>query len=228
MATQTAQRRTGRIVFRTPRPARFGTNDVFMIDLSLHGAGIRHQTRIAPGTEASLRFKLEKQEHAVRCRLLRSKLELTQTDKGPIQSYRSGMAFVALDTEVKSLRDALNKRVHRALLLQKANALAKPELADEVTPGSDVDVKFLAPWLKPSPFVRCTFEPKKGWRKARTSTAEQPENGFTVLAEEGDAEIDKLCKTWEISDAQGRELIRLFAHLSLTETSDIDRDIFAS
>jgi hypothetical protein len=199
-----------------------------MIDLSLHGAGIRHQTRIAPGTEANLRFRLEKQEHAVRCRLLRSKLELTQTEGGPIQSYRSGMAFVALDTEVKSLRDALNKRVNRALLLQKANALAKPELAEEVTPGSDVDIKSLASWLKPSPFVRCTFEPKKGWRRARTSLTEQPEDGFTVLADEGDAEIEKLCKTWEKSDANGRELIRLFAHLSLTETSDVERDLFAS
>jgi len=228
MATQSAQRRTGRIVFRTPRPARFGTVDVFMIDLSLHGAGIRHQSRIAPGTEANLRFKLEKQEHSVRCRLLRSKLELTQTDKGPIQSYRSGMAFVALDTEVKSLRDALNKRVHRALLLQKANALGKPEIAKDITPESDIDVKFLAPWLQPSPFVTCTFEEKKGWRRARTSSAEQPENGFTVLAAEGDGEIEKLCKTWEKSDANGRELIRLFAHLSLTETSDIERDLFAS
>jgi hypothetical protein len=199
-----------------------------MIDLSLHGAGVRHQPRIAPGTEASLRFKLEKQEHSVRCRFLRSKLELTQTEAGPIQSYRSGMAFVALDTEVKSLRDALNRRVHRALLLQKANALAKPELAEAVTPGSDVDVRFLAPWLKPSPFVRCTYDAKKGWRRARTSAAEQPESGFTVLAEEGDLEIEKLCTTWERADANGRELIRLFAHLSLTETSDIERDIFAS
>lgn len=199
-----------------------------MIDLSLHGAGIRHQSRVAPGTEASLRFKLEKQEHSVRCRLLRSKLELTQTDGGPIQSYRSGVSFVALDTEVKSLRDALNKRVHRALLLQKANALGKPELAEEVTPGSDVDVKFLAPWLQPSPFVRCTFDPKKGWRRARSSSSDQPEEGFTVLAEEGDIEIEKLCKTWEKSDTNGRELIRLFAHLSLTETSDIERDLFSS
>lgn len=228
MATQSAQRRTGRIVFRTPRPARFGTIDVFIIDLSLHGAGIRHQARISPGTEANLRFKLEKQEHAVRCRLLRSKLELTQTEAGPVQSYRSGMAFVALDSEVKSLRDALNKRVHRALLLQKANALAKPDLADEVTPGSDVDVKFLAPWLRPSPFIRCTYDPKKGWKKARTSSADQPENGFTVLADEGDNEIDRLCKTWEKADVDGKELIRLFAHLSLTETSEVERDLFAS
>lgn len=200
-----------------------------MIDLSLHGAGVRHQTRIAPGSEASLRFRLEKQEHSVRCRLLRSKLELTQTESGPVQSYRSGLAFVALDTEVRSLRDALNKRVHRALLLQKANALGKPELADAATPpSSDVDVKFLAPWLHPSPFVRCVFDKKKGWKRSRTSSSEQPDDGFTVLAEEGDVEIARLCKTWEIADANGRELIRLFAHLSLTETSDIERDRFSS
>lgn len=227
MPVQSTQRRTGRISFRTPRPARFGTADVFIIDLSLHGAGIRHQSRIAPGSEASLRFKLERQEHAVRCRLLRSKLELTQTDTGPIQSYRSGMAFVALDTEVQSLREALNKRVHRALLLQKANALAKPDLAEQVTPASDVDVKFLAPWLKPSPFIRCVFDPKKGWRRSRTSSAQQPEQGFTVLADEGENEIEKLCSTWESADANGRELIRLFAHLSLTETSEIERDLFS-
>ncbi len=200
-----------------------------MVDLSLHGAGVRHQSRIAPGTEAQLRFKLERQEHSVKCRLLRSKLELMPTEKGAVQSYRSGMAFVALDGEIRTLRDALNKRVHRALLLQKANALGKPELADAATPSSsEGESSFLAPWLKPSPFVSCTFDSKKGWKRSRTSSAEQPETGFTVLAEEGDREIEKLCKTWELSDENARELIRLFAHLSLTETSDVERDLFAS
>lgn len=200
-----------------------------MIDLSLHGAGIRHQARIAPGTEALLRFRLEQQEHSVKCRLLRSKLELMQTDMGAVQSYRSGMSFVALDGEIKSLRDSLNKRVHRALVLQKANALAKPELAGDLTPQStDADVHTIAPWLKPSPFVQCTYDPKRGWKRARTASTDQPDNGFTVLVDEGEHEIQKLCKTWEAADDGARELIRLFAHLSLTETSEIERDYFAS
>ena len=217
----TSRRRIARLPFRTPRPARFGTHEAVVLDLSLHGAGIRHPSPIKLGAEAMLRFRLEKQEHAMRCRLIRSKLEMQQHEEGLVQTYRSGLAFVGLEQEAASLREALRKRANRAIMLQQANALAKGPLADSASVSSDrIQLGFLAPWLKPKPFVRCTLERGKKWKMVRVSKAEQPENGFTVLAEETESDVQKLCRLFEDGGAEQRHLIQLFAHLSLTETSD--------
>lgn len=215
------RRRTARIVFHEPRKARFGNHDVFIIDLSLHGVGVRHQSRIALGQEGVIRFRLERQEHEVGCRLIRSKLEILQSQAGQAQAFRSGLEFVGHKNEAASVKEAMMKRVRRAFLLQQANALSKPELMNAVSdPSTQIDIRFLAPWLVPKPFVRCTMDAKGRWKVDRVNSAEQPDEGFTLLAGEGDAEIEKLRKAWEISDAEQRRLIQLFAHLSLTETSD--------
>ena len=217
----TSRRRIARINFRTPRPARFGVHDAVVLDISLHGAGIRHPSAIKLGAEAMLRFHLEKQEHAMRCRVVRSKLEMQQHEDGMVQTYRSGLTFVGLEHEAVSLREALRKRANRAIMLQQANALAK-----EATPVDDghssdsIDLGFLAPWLKPKPFIRCTLEKGKKWKMVRVSRAEQPDNGFTILAEESEADVKKLCKLFEDGGAEQRHLIQLFAHLSLTETAE--------
>ena len=215
----TSRRRIARIPFRTPRPGRFGTHDAVVLDLSLHGAGIRHPAPIKLGSEAMLRFRLEKQEHAMRCRVIRSKLEMQQHEDGLVPSYRSGLSFVGLEHEAASLREALRKRANRAILLQQANALAKPELAAGAPPSSDrIEIEFLSPWLKPKPFVRCTLERGRKWKMVRVSKAEQPENGFTVLAEESEKDLDKLRRLYEDSSAEQQHLIQLFAHLSISET----------
>jgi hypothetical protein len=218
----TSRRRIGRIAFRSPRPARFGTHDAVVLDISLHGAGIRHPSPIKLGVEALLRFQLEKQEHAMRCRVVRSKVEMQQHEDGIVQTYRSGLTFVGLEHEAASLREALRKRANRAIMLQQANALARESSHDADSPSSsdNIELAFLAPWLKSKPFVRCTLERGRKWKMVRVSKAEQPDDGFTILAEESEADVQKLCRLFEDGSAEQRHLIQLFAHLSLTETGD--------
>ena len=43
----------------------------------------------------------------------------------------------------------------------------------------------------------------------------QPEDGFTVASWEDEAELETLCRTYETSDDEGRQLIRLVAELSV-------------
>jgi hypothetical protein len=217
----TSRRRIARIGFRTPRPARFGTHDAVIMDISLHGAGIRHPSPIKLGAEALLRFQLEKQEHAMRCRVVRSKLDMQQHEDGLVQTYRSGLTFVGLEHEAASLREALRKRANRAIMLQQANALAKEALPEADSLSSDsIDLGFLAPWLKAKPFIRCTLERGRKWKMVRVSSAEQPDHGFTILAEESESDVKKLCRLFEDGDAEQRRLIQVFAHLSLTETGE--------
>jgi hypothetical protein len=106
-------------------------------------------------------------------------------------------------------------------MLQQANALAKERVPGDDSHSSDgIELSFLSPWLKPKPFVRCTLERGRKWKMVRVSRAEQPDNGFTILAEETESDVQKLCRLFEDGSAEQRHLIQLFAHLSLTETSD--------
>ncbi len=228
MATSndSSRRVASRIAFRMPRPGRFATREVVLIDLSLKGAGIRHQVRIAPGTKSTLRFRLERQYHEVQCELLRSKLELVNHGNKITQIYRSGLRFSALDDELAGMKDALRKRIQRAVARQQADAFADPGLMSGIDePSGSLPLDLLASWMESRPFVRCTLE-RGRWKKERSDSAEQPGHGFTVSAEEGEKEIDILCQAYQKSSEEQRRLIRLFAHLSVSDPSDEPRGRF--
>ena len=53
------------------------------------------------------------------------------------------------------------------------------------------------------------------WYREPTDSPQQPAFGFTVAAYEDEEELETLCRAWEISDDEGRRLIRLVAELSV-------------
>lgn len=224
-----ARRSLGRISFRMPRPARFATHDVILIDLSVRGAGIRHHVKIAPNTNGVLRFRLERQVHEVPCQLSRSRLELVRQNDKTLQIYRSALRFDSLGEEregdgLDSIREALRKRVERAIRRQQADAFGDPSLMSGTDESSgSIPVDLLASWMESRNFIRCTLGRDRRWKIERVDDAEQPINGFTVSAEEGEQEIAVLRSTWERSDENQRRLIRIFAQIALTDPSDEKR-----
>jgi hypothetical protein len=54
------------------------------------------------------------------------------------------------------------------------------------------------------------------WSREATTSARQPPDGFTVGAFEDADELETLCRTYEGSGDDGRNLIRLVAELSAT------------
>lgn len=225
-----ARRSLGRVSFRMPRPARFATHEVILVDLSVRGAGIRHHVKIAPGTKGLLRFRLERVYHQVECQLSRSRLELVRQGDKTLQIYRSALRFEALgnedeeETALGTIRDALRKRVERAIRRQQADAFADPELMSGTEESSGaIPVDLLASWMESRNFVRCTLDKDRRWKCERVDNAEQPLNGFTISAEEGEREIALLQKTWERADQDQRQLIRIFAQIALTDPSDEKR-----
>jgi hypothetical protein len=220
-----ARRSLGRVTFRMPRPARFATHEVILVDLGVRGAGIRHHVKIAPGTRGLLRFRLERQVHEVECTLGRSRLELVRQADKTLQIYRSALVFEAMSDaggdRIESIREALRKRVERAVRRQQADALGDPGLMGGTDESSGaVPIDLLASWMETRHFVRCTLERAGKWKWDRVDSADQPINGFTVSAEEGEREIALLQKTWEAADENLRALIRMFAQLALTDPSD--------
>jgi len=212
-----------------PRPARFATHEVILVDLSVRGAGIRHHVKIAPNTRGTLRFRLERQVHEVPCHLFRSRLELVKQGDKTLQIYRSALRFDALGKEededgLDTVREALRKRVERAIRRQQADAFGDPELMSGTEESSGaIPVDLLASWMESRSYIRCTLGRDGRWKSERVDNAEQPLNGFTISAEEGDREIALLRSTWEMADDDQRKLIRIFAQVALTDPSDEKR-----
>ena len=69
-------------------------------------------------------------------------------------------------------------------------------------------------WL-PEPFQlgRGLFA---GFVQVAIQIHDQPENGFTVAANESEEQIQMLCRTYESGDAESRRMTRMIAELSVT------------
>jgi hypothetical protein len=207
-----------------PRPARFATHEVVLVDLSTIGAGIRHQSKIGLGTSGVLRFRLERQYHEIECTLSRSKLEIVKAGSKTLQIYRSGIRFASLDGAANSIRDAIRTRVDRAIARQRADALGDPTLLKGITESSgSVPVALLAQWMETRLFIRCTLDKHGTWHREQVNDPDQPESGFTVSVEETQSDVLLLCKTYEKATAEQRKLIRLFARVSIDDPSDEPR-----
>jgi hypothetical protein len=60
-----------------------------------------------------------------------------------------------------------------------------------------------------------------GWSRRAVFLPEQPPVGFTVARSADAAELQRLCRVYQVSDEEGRRLIRLFAELSISEAMEI-------
>lgn len=223
-ASPEGRRASVRLAFRKPRLAKFATHDIVIVDLSTTGAGVRHQAKIAPGTKGMLRFQLEKEHHEVECTISRSRLELIKSRDKTIQIYRSGLQFVAASGPHSSIREAIKNRIQRAVARQRADAFADATLSASESSGS-IPLDLLASWMETRPYIRCTLVGSR-WTQQRVDESDQPENGFTVSAEEAQGEIQLLCKTYERATPEQRTLIRLFAKIAVSEPSDVQRGQF--
>ena len=58
---------------------------------------------------------------------------------------------------------------------------------------------------------------KSGWTRVWTLDREQPEDGFTVSANESTDQIELLCKLYRDGDRRTRDMIRLLAATSLED-----------
>ncbi len=210
-----------------PRSATFGSHRVVLADVGSTGAGIRHSEQIAPGTVDQLTFRLEREQHSVCCILRRSRLELVDVGNRKTHIYHSGLQFTALAGSTEGIRNAIRKRVERALLRQHADAWADPSVMKGVEESSgSFSTDLLTSWMNTKPFIRCHLDEKRRWKQERVDDPSQPEAGFTISAEEDEADIVLLRRTYEHASQEQQNLIRLFARLSIESPSEISRTRF--
>lgn len=232
---QPRTRRVQRIHLPQPLVARLGTSSVILVDISILGVRIEHNTPLTAGAFCRLAFSWEDHEIAAECRIARSRLERFSTGPNGMTIYHSGLEFEQISEASRaSLKRMIESFITRALEEQKLNARGVMPLHDAAhmpifrfggqLTSNTKDVR-AAIGSSVLPTARMTAESgyvsyyldNHNWRKKRTHDPEQPPDGFTISANEDHSQAELLCQAYEKSDHQGRRMIQLFAQLSIAD-----------
>lgn len=235
----TRSRRVQRVHLTLPTTARFGSNSVVVVDISVMGARIEHHMPLGTptGGEANLSFVWEDEHIGVDCRVVRSRLERFSIGADGLTVYHSGLEFLEPSHATRAaLKRVIGRFIARALEEQKANARGQVPTSVEKMPifrqgqltenRSDIAEAIGASALPTARVAKeagyiCLQLEKNHWKKKRTHDPGQPTEGFTVSASEDQSQIQMLCDAYEKSDRDGRKMIQLFAQLSIIEGEGI-------
>jgi hypothetical protein len=230
-APRPAERRNEkRIQLSEPIVARFGSSVVVIIDLSASGARIEHYSRIDRDTERPLRLQWGQESVGIRSRLIRSRVDRVLPGDAGITVYRSGVMFDASqEAEIAHVRELIANAIAATLVEQVANARGFWTEAKEdmpifrqgilTTSDPELDAKLRNFLPDPSLVQQRGFIRMKllgnAWSRRWTLDPSQPEDGFTISAEEPETEIRLLCEVFRTSPEEGRQLIRKLAAASI-------------
>lgn len=232
-------RRVQRVRLAPPMVARLGTVEVVLVDISILGARIEHQTPLSAGSRARLVFVWDDEEVATECRIVRSRLERFSVGADGLTVYHSGLEFDELDAVAKAkMKDVIARFITRALEEQKLNArgVMPPSIDNmpifryggQLTANqkdlSEAVGESLLPtsrMAKETGYI-CYHLENNTWKKKRTHDPGQPTEGFTISALEDRSQADLLCDAYQKSDREGRKMIQLFAQLSIMEGEGIE------
>lgn len=200
-----------RVALARPLPARIASDKVFLVDLSRSGVRVAHQGAVpAIGQVCRLEFTWENRTVVLDCKVMRNELVKLAKTAGEKSIYHAGLHIEQAhgDSEA-TLRELIADVVARALDEQKANARGIPAEAAQVFQTS-----------KGTSYLRCELVDGT-WRRTTTTRPDQPQNGFTVSADEDREQINILCDTFAKADAQGQKMIRAMAELSVSRAEGI-------
>jgi hypothetical protein len=194
---QPRTRRVQRIHFPQPLTGRLGATEVRLIDLSVLGARVEHALPLVAGAHSRLLFEWDGEPIGADCRIVRSRLE-----KG---IHRSGIEFVDLPSRMREIiRRLIEMHLRRAF--DEHRRAARDLILPPLDAIASIDNGYV-----------CLTLDGGAWLRKRTHDPGQPHEGFTVSADETDAQIELLREAYERSDRHGRKLIQIFAQLSIVD-----------
>lgn len=183
-----------------------------VLDVGMEGAFLEHYGAVMTGDRFTLSFRWKGGEIKLRCEVRRTNVIRSAEGSQATMSH-SGVQFVEMSADATAkLQDMMGTFVGRVLAAQKANANADTEQS-----GAMLFQMGNARRSRTRGFIAYLFD-GKSWMIRRTQLGEQPRNGFTVAAYEDEEDLEMLCRAYEAADAEGRNLIRLVAELSVSST----------
>lgn len=181
--------------------ALIGRGDGELVDLSRHGAKIRHTSLVRRGATVRISFQCVEGRFSANAEVLASRV-LAIGGNGT--TYESRVRFASVDAESQRTLDRVLEAVSvRDMRKWVANLRGwSEESSAPVTPTLS------------GAFLRCRLLGTR-WEVKCTSTAAQPPDGFVLPAHTPDAEILTLCDTYYRADEAGRATIRMMAAASV-------------
>ncbi len=196
-----------RLQLDPPIPGTFSATAVSLIEVGVLGCRFHHGEPLTDET-GELRFSHYGEEIAMKCEVVRT--NDSQHAKYPGSGLESGIRFLAAIGESGDrLRTMLADLVSKELNLRRNTPIdSNPIDGDKTVRGTDAQ------------YLSYRFE-NGIWQRRRIFLPEQPSNGFTVARVEDSEEMQRLCRVYQSSDAEGQRLIRLFAELSVSDLLQI-------
>jgi len=186
-----------RLHLTKPIDGWFGDFSVLVVEVSASGAKIVHDDAIPHGARGLLRFSWRGIDVEVLSQITRS------------EGARSGVHFLDSNT---ALREMIANSANEVLRAQQANAQgdrARNIVGDETLTAASAGVRAA------SGSLQYHLTPT-GWKCHRALLPDQPDDGFTVSANESQEQIDLLCNTYESGDAEAKRMTRMIAEVSVT------------
>jgi len=186
-----------RLNLTKPIDGWFSDFPVLIVEVSAGGAKIVHDDPLPKNARGLLRFPWRGRDLEILAQITRS------------EGARSGVHFLEPNPELKALVAESSKEMERA---QEANAAGDREhnvVGDETLTAASAGARAL------SGFLQYHLTPN-GWKCHRALLPDQPDDGFTVSANESQDQIDLLCRTYESGDPEAKRMTRMIAELSVT------------
>ncbi|HXI14417.1 MAG TPA: hypothetical protein VNM92_17495 [Thermoanaerobaculia bacterium] len=184
-----------------------GETPVQISELGLLGARIKHSKSVVVGDILTLRFGWESEEIALECRVVRSSIAGAWDQDQASHDFQTGLRLIEpAGHSVELLHDLLSTSVTEEL----ERRFAETGGATHAVSGDEMVRS------KDAPFQLFRLD-AGGWRQSFTFLPDQPERGFTVATGEDDDELTLLRRTYAQSGEEGRDLVKLFAELSVRE-----------
>ena len=203
-----------RRVFQRLRLARpilgiLDRQNALILDLGVGGAFIEHYGVSRPRQSCQLKFLWLDNDIEYTCQVART---VVIKVRGPDVVSHTGLRFIEpVGDSEERLRDFVGTFVGSVLAAQKANKA-----------GLRLDSQHMALMeiggarrARVRGFHCYRMQPDGMWIHRTTSDPIQPPDGFTVAAYEDVEDLEVLCRAYEISDEEGRRLIRLVAEISV-------------
>ena len=186
-----------RLHLTKPVDGWFGDFSILIVEVSASGAKIVHDDEIPRGARGLLRF-------AWRGRDVEILSQITRTE-----GAHSGVHFLQHDP---ALDEMITSSASELLRAQQANAQgdrARNVIGDETLTAASAGVRAA------SGFLQYHLTPN-GWKCHRALLPDQPDDGFTVSANESQEQIDLLCSTYESGNEEAKRMTRMIAEVSVT------------
>jgi hypothetical protein len=191
------RRQAERIRLPQPIDGWFGDFAVRLLDLSAVGGLLDHDEEIPDDSRALLRFFWQGAAIEVTAEIVRR------------HDHRQALRFIE---ECESLARMLDRSTREIQLAQEANARGDREgntIDGDQTLTAASAGRMLAGYI----VWRLT---DGGWKGRPALLPDQPEDGFTISADESDDQVELLCRTYETGDGESRRLTRLLAEMSVS------------